>query len=351
MEIFQTGEIIQHNQGAAQTAGPPRILFVFSGMGPQWRGMGHVLWEREPVFRRMLEEIDDRFQALAGFSLVDAMMGATDKDDPGERVWDCRVAQPAQFALQAGLVRLLASHGVEPDICLGHSAGETASAYCSGHLSLDDALAVCWARSELQSERAGNGGLLAVMMDAAKAQAFRDRFPKLEFAAFNARRAISFAGLTEDLAEAERELRRIGVKVRRLEGDIGYHSVDMDPLLEPLRRRLVGVTPRVPAVPLVSSVTARRITGQDPDVMDGPYWLKNVRLPVRFADALDTALNLGVTHFLEIGAKPVLQGAMRDKARERNRDILILPSLEGEKDEHKAVQRVLARIRDGHVRG
>ncbi|WP_413205920.1 acyltransferase domain-containing protein [Rhodospirillum sp. A1_3_36] len=338
-------------------AGPPRILFVFSGMGPQWPGMGRVLWERETVFRQTLEEIDGRLQLLAGFSLIDAMMGPANEDDADKgaeggaavagAAWDCRVAQPAQLALQVGLVRLLASQGVEPDICLGHSAGEIASAYCSGHLSLDDALAVCWARSDLQSARAGNGGLLAVMMDAAEARAFCDRFPKLEVAAFNARRAISLAGLTKDLVEAERELRRTGVKVRRLEGDIGYHSVDMDPLLEPLRARLVGLTPLVPSVPLVSSVTARQITGQDPDVMDGPYWQKNVRLPVHFADALDTALALGGTHFLEIGAKPVLQGAMRDKARERKRDIPILPTLEGEKDAQKAIERVLSWIRRG----
>ncbi len=341
--IAQIGTALETGDGLAgsvRSGGVPRALFVFSGMGAQWSGMGRSLWTAAPVFREALEEIDAVFHPLAGFSLIDAM---TKQNDHSTRR-GCRFAQPANFALQVGLARLLSAYGLDPDICLGHSAGEVAAAHCAGHLSLDQAVSVCWARSELQDQRAGAGRMLVAAISDEDAQALCTEIPGLEIAAFNARRSLTFAGSERALSQAERNLDLRKVPFRRLSGDIAYHSADMDPILPLLQTRLAGLDPSPPVIPLVSSVTAKRVSGRGQDLMGAAYWLKNVRCPVRFHAALDTAFDLGTTHCIELGPRPVLRGAIRKTANDQAREITIIPTLDGDNDEQLAIRKTVSRV-------
>lgn len=327
-------------EGRNRTECAPHVLFVFSGMGPQWAGMGRSLWASEPVFRETLEEIDSAFRALADFSLIEAMTGA----ETPLPLLGCRVAQPLNFAMQAGLVRLLRTYGLDADICLGHSAGEVAAAYCAGHLPLDQAVSVCWARSELQDRRTGGGGMLVAAIGAEEAHALCARVNGLEIAAFNARRSVTFAGPECALSQAESDPGISKVPFRRLPVDIAYHSADMEPILAPLQARLARLDPVPPAVPLVSSVTAKTVSGRGEDRMGAAYWLKNVREPVRFREALETAFGLGATHCVEIGARPVLHGAIAEAAGEQAHEIAVIPALDGGDDMQKSVRDALTRI-------
>lgn len=339
-QIRAAAEIGDGLEGRNRTDGVPRALFVFSGMGPQWSGMGRSLWASEPVFRESLEELDAAFRSLADFPLIDAMMGREDPAPPR----GCRVAQPLNFALQVALVRLLSAYGLDPDICLGHSAGEVAAACCAGHLPLDQAIAVCWARSELQDQRAGGGGMLSAATGVEEARALCGEVPGLEIAAFNGRRSIAFAGPEGALSQAEKNLDLRKVPFRRLPVDIAYHSADMDPILALLRARLEGLDPAAPAIPLVSSVTARLISGDDQDRMGAAYWLKNVREPVRFHEALEAAFDLGATHCIEISPGPVLQGAITQAAHDQSHDIIVIPTLDRDDGEQLAVRKALTRV-------
>lgn len=306
-------------------------------MGPQWPGMGRMLAASEPVFRQTLEEIDALWAPLAGFSLSATLLAGETPDAP----WPCRLAQPAGFAFQCAVVRVLARHGLRPDGCLGHSAGEVAAAFCAGHLSLEDAVRVCWARSRLQDQRAGRGGLLAVRLPQAAVAALQEQVPGLALAALNGPTALTLAGSNAVLAEAQALLRRQGVPWRRLPGEIAYHSADMDPLEAPLRAALAGLAPREPSLLLFSSVTARRVSVEAG--MEAAYWWDNVRQPVRFHEALAAAFALGVRHCLEIGARPVLQGPLREAARAQTQPIVVLPVLDGGPDEAAALHHALAR--------
>jgi acyl transferase domain-containing protein/acyl carrier protein len=326
--------------GKSTADGCPRTLFVFSGMGAQWSGMGRSLWASEPVFREALKELDAAFRSSTDFSPIEAITG---REDP-LRLRGCRVTQPLNFALQVGLVRVLSAHGLDPDICLGHSAGEVAAAHCAGHLSLEQAISVCWARSELQDRHAGEGGMLAAAIGAEEAHALCGRVPGLEIAAFNARRSIAFAGPEHALSRAEADLGSCKVPFRRLPVDIAYHSAGMDPILAPLEARLKGLDPVSPAIPLVSSVTARRVSNETPDRMGAEYWQKNVRDPVRFHEALETAFDLGATHCIEIGPRPILRGAITQTANEQPHQIAVIPTLNGDDDEQLAIRKALTRV-------
>jgi acyl transferase domain-containing protein len=319
---------------------PSRALFVFSGMGTQWSGAGRSLWRSQPVFRQSLEELDAAFRPLAGFSLIDAMIKQAERDDLRRG----RIAQPANFALQVGLVRVLSAYGLDADICLGHSAGEVAAAFCSRHLTLDQAVSVCWARSELQDQRAGGGGLLVAAVSDDEAHALCSQIPGLEIAAFNARRSITFAGAERTLSQAGESLGQRRVAFLRLSADIAYHSADMDPILPMLRMRLAGLAPVSPAIPLVSSVTAKTVSGDGRDRMGAEYWVDNVRGPVRFHEALEAAFDLGATHCIELGPRSTLHGVMRSTADDQARDITIIPTLDGDDDEQRAIRKTLTRV-------
>jgi acyl transferase domain-containing protein/acyl carrier protein len=318
----------------------PRVLYVFSGMGAQWSGMGRSLLVSEAVFREALEELDATFHPLAGFSLIAAI---TKQDDPGA-LRPCRVAQPVNFALQVGLVRVLSAYGLDPDICLGHSAGEVAAACCAGHLTLEQAVSVCWARSELQDQRAGKGGMLVAAIDEEAAHALCGEVPGLEIAAFNARRSITFAGSARVLSQAEGNLGLRKAPFRRLPVDIAFHSADMDPILPLLEARLQGLDPVRPAIPLVSSVTAKCVSGDGQNRMGTAYWLKNVRGSVRFREALETAFNLGTTQCVEIGPRPALRGVIQQTAHDQAQDITVIPVLDGDEDGQLAIRKSLTRV-------
>ena len=140
----------------ADTSAAP-LVFVFTGMGPQWHHMGMELYQTEPVFREFVDQADQVFQEIAGWSILHEMQ----QSESDSRMSETVIAQPANFILQAGLLKLLAHHGIQPDIVVGHSVGEVASAYASGALSLQDSLLVSFHRSRLQATLAGTGSMLA----------------------------------------------------------------------------------------------------------------------------------------------------------------------------------------------
>jgi acyl transferase domain-containing protein len=136
----------------------PMVVFVFSGMGPQWWAMGRQLLAEEPVFRTQVEAVDAHLQAIAGWSVLTELSAPESES----RIQETRIAQPAIFAVQVGLASLWRSWGVEPSAIVGHSVGEAAAAYVSGALPLREAVRVIYHRSRLQQTTAGTGTMLAI---------------------------------------------------------------------------------------------------------------------------------------------------------------------------------------------
>ncbi len=134
------------------------LVFVFTGQGAQWWKMGQELLEREPVFRKTLEEIDTHLRPLAGWSLIEEMT----RSEADSQINRTNIAQPAIFALQVGLAELWKSWGVEPGKVVGHSVGEVAAAYVAGAYTIEDAVRIIYHRSRLQDTTGGHGRMVAV---------------------------------------------------------------------------------------------------------------------------------------------------------------------------------------------
>ena len=148
--------------GPAPAGKRSKVVFVYTGMGPQWWGMGRELLREEPIFRAAMERIDALFRPQAGWSLLDEFA----VDETNSRMTQTLVAQTANFALQAALTDLWRSWGVEPAAVVGHSVGEVAAAYAAGVLSLEDAMRVSFHRARLQATVVGGGKMLAVGLSA-----------------------------------------------------------------------------------------------------------------------------------------------------------------------------------------
>jgi len=131
----------------------PKIVFLFSGQGPQWWGMGRQLLEREPVFREAVKKCDELFSRHADGSLWQELMA----DESQSRIHETHITQPALFALQVGLADLWRSWGIVPAAVIGHSIGEAAAAYTAGVYSLEDAVRIVFHRGRWLHKMAGKG--------------------------------------------------------------------------------------------------------------------------------------------------------------------------------------------------
>jgi acyl transferase domain-containing protein/NAD(P)-dependent dehydrogenase (short-subunit alcohol dehydrogenase family) len=308
---------------AASAPLPPAerpLVFVCSGMGPQRWGMGRQLFAEEPVYRQAIEECDALLRPLAGFSLIDELRG----EEGASRMRETQVAQPAGFALQVALARLLASWGIEPAALVGHSAGEVAAAHLAGALDLEQAVRVIFHRSRLLQRTTGLGRMLAVALghrearDAMNAMNAIHAVEAIEaieaaggvsIAAINSPRAVTLSGDAATLAQVAERLQSQGVFCRMLDVEVPYHSHYLEPLEDELLACLGDLAPRAACRVLASPVTGRPIAGGE---LVASFWWRNVREPVFFAGAIESLHAAGFRLFVELGAHPVLIGSINE---------------------------------------
>ncbi len=329
--------------GARPVHGAPRLAFVYSGMGPQWWGMGQRLYAAEPVFAAMVDRCTALFDRLAGWSLHAAMFA----DEASSRMAETEVAQPANFVLQVALTELLLSWGIRAQAIVGHSAGEPAAAYAAGVLSLEDAVRTIYVRSHLQQTTSGQGRLIALGLsrEAALGQLAALGEPSLSLAAVNSPSAVTVVGDGAAIERLKETLDAQGIFARALRVSVPYHSVFMEPLRAPLLQALATITPRPATLPLYSTVSGQPIAGPE---MDAEYWYRNVRQPVEFLSALTAMADDGIAAFVEVGPHPVLSGSIRELFTLRGQDCDVTPTLNRDNDEPREARRVLAAL---HVLG
>ncbi len=285
---------------------PP--VFVYSGNGAQFVGMSRAALDSDPVYAEHYDDIDGRFQEIAGWSLKEKLT------DPNlaEELPQADVAQALLFADQAALTHALIERGLEPPMVFGHSGGEVAAAYASGALDLDQALVIIHQRSISQASLAGRGAMAALQLPEAESLQAASEFEggHIEVAAVNSPASTTLTGPKEDIEKfirwARRERRWPCLK---LSVNYPYHSQMQDEVEAPLREALAGIRPHATKIPFVSSVTGKVTRGEDLNV---DYWWSNVRQPVRFFDAATTAHELGHRFFLECSPQPVLASYLND---------------------------------------
>lgn len=321
LQQFSTGETVdQLSIDTSDATRASKLVFVYTGMGPQWWAMGRELMKTEPVFLKAIQNCDVLFREQAGWSILEEL----EADESNSRMAKTEVAQPANFVIQVGLTELWRSWGIKPYAVIGHSVGEVASAYVSGSLSLKDAITVSLHRSKWQQSLAGQGSMIAAGLSEQSAIERIGSFPGVSIAAINSPNSVTLSGDSEQIEGLACTLEEQGLFVRRLEVEVAYHSAQMDPIKDQLLDVLKEIEPRKATIPLFSTVVGDRITGEG---MNAAYWWHNVRQPVRFLDGIRSLFAEGCFDFVEIGPHPVLGFSIKEIASEKEANVRLTPSL------------------------
>lgn len=324
-----------------------KVAFVFAGQGPQWWAMGRRLLHDEEDFRRAVEQCDELFSRVAGWSLLDELNAGEDKS----RMAETQVAQPSLFALQIGLAALWRAWGIKPEAVVGHSSGEVAAMYVAGAFSLEDAVRVVFHRSRLMQRATGKGKMAAVALLPEEVAPFLSGYGnRVNVAAHNAPRSCVISGESAALDEVIGALRKQEIQVQELRVDYAFHSRQMwefgDELYESLAgTEAPGIEARQSAIPIFSTLSGTACEGPE---FGSDYWRRQLRETVQFAAAADAMLAAGYNTFVELSPHPVLVGALHECIAEcmgeRRGDCAAMPSLRRKEDDRSVMLKSAARL-------
>ena len=278
------------------------VTFLFSGLGEHYPGMAQGLYETEPAFRAELDRCCEILLPHVGLDLrrllfpndfrpnvetprgaspdLRAMLNRGEQRQQGE-LDRTLYAQPAVFAVEYALAKLLLEWGIRPQSLAGYSLGEYVAACVAGVLSLPDALSLVARRARL-IDGLPAGAMLAVPLAEEDARRLCD--DRLSIAAVNGPCVTVLSGSEDAIAEVEHRLAERSTPARRLPTTHAFHSRMMEPIRDEFERMVREMTLNPPEIPYLSNVTGTWITAAE--ATDPGYWARHMMQTVRFGDAL-----------------------------------------------------------------
>nr|WP_158839871.1 type I polyketide synthase [Saccharothrix deserti] len=318
--------------GVVPTEG--RTAFVFTGQGTQRIGMGRQLHDRFPVFAEAFDAVVAELDVHLDRPLRDVVWG----EDP-ETLDRTGYAQPALFAFEVALYRLLESWGIRPDYLMGHSIGELSAAHVAGVLSLTDAATLVAWRGLLMQELPDSGAMVAVQASEEEVRPLLDGHA--DIAAVNGPQSVVVSGELDVVLALADHFAALGRKTKRLKTSHAFHSPLMEPVLARFGAIAAGLTYHAPDIAVVSNVTGELAAAGD--LTSPEYWRRHVRQAVRFGSGVRWLEGRGVTTFVEIGPDAALS-ALGPDCLTGDRDVAFVPVARRGRGEERELATAVARV-------
>lgn len=297
------GEAADRLRSATPAAGPAAervdgVVMMFPGQGAQHVGMARQLYAQYPAFRAALDRCAQTLLPGLGRDIRELLF-ADDSDRAAiDALNDTAMAQPALFAVELSLARMLIALGVQPQAMIGHSLGEYVAATLSGVMGEADALRLVTERARWMAQMPP-GAMLAVSLPEAGVRDLLAAAPDCELAAVNATDLCVVSGPSAAIDALQQRLQTAGVECRRLQTSHAFHSAMMAPMLAAFEAHLRTVALQPPRIPFISNVTGGWITAEQ--ATDPAYWTRHLRTTVRFNDGIARLLLEGHRCLLEVG--------------------------------------------------
>ena len=296
LDALAAGEMPRQVLTGRSPSQRPPVVFLFTGQGSEYLGMGQTLYQQEPVFRQTWEACRNIIIETGKDDLLAEAWGSDE-----DKLREARLAQPALFALQVSLFRVWMHWGVRPDYVIGHSLGELAAACAAGIFTLEDGMKLALERGRLCQQLAADGAMAAVYCDWDRVcRVLGEDAQALSLAAINRPDLITVSGRTDTVAPLLDRLEAADIRVSRLSTRYAYHSEALDPVLQPFTAVINSLPLHAPTIPMLAACRHNSIA---PDQAD--YWALQLRHTVDFAGALAQLPEQPLV-FVEVGATPHL---------------------------------------------
>lgn len=288
---------------ASAASDKPRTVFMYSGQGSQYYGMGRELYAKNAAFRAAMDECNAIYRDLAGRDMVAELY---DEANRWREMTDIMLSHPAIFSVGYGLTAALADAGIRPQAALGYSLGEYAASVAAGTLSHEHALRAVIGQARLFADEAAAGAMLTVLAPVEHFHGNPDTYRDTAVGSVNFDGNFVVSGAPAAIGETMRRLDAQAIVSLRLPVEFPFHS----PLIAPIRTRFLtlfdGLTIGAPRIDQYSSATAGRLHRVDP----AHYW--NVaREPVDFRAAIAAIAAEGPCRFVDLGPTGTLSGFIK----------------------------------------
>jgi len=279
-------------------SGHSKIVFLYTGSGTQYPGMGRELFLTQSVFRNAIERCNEILTPTWEVSLLDVLYP---KHELETWIHKNPYIQPALFSVQYALTELWKAFGIVPHAVLGHSTGEYAAACSAGVMQMEDALSLLNIQSRLMIPLSGRA--VSVPMSAYRVNLLLEDFKEsLSIASINSENNVTVAGSSKALDSLCALTQDI--KMSPIEIPCAAHSLVMDPILDEFEKVVSKVKLSSPKIEYFSGVLGRQVGNE---VSSPQYWKWHIRKTVQFHQAMEELVMQSSSNvFVEIGPSPTL---------------------------------------------
>ncbi|MBI3136505.1 MAG: SDR family NAD(P)-dependent oxidoreductase [Bacteroidetes bacterium] len=321
LQHYLNGETLNEIKEGRVNENREKVVFVFSGQGPQWWAMGRQLLKDEPLFKSWIEKLDGMLSKHADWSLIEELT----RSEETSRVSETNICQPAIFSIQIALYEMWKARGIHPSAVVGHSIGEVAAGYVSGALTLEQAVLLIFHRSRVQFKATDKGRMLAVGLPYEEAKKLVEgKEHRVSVGAVNGPALVALSGDIDAIEEIATDLNAKDIFHKLLVVNVPFHSHHMEPLKEELLASLGEFKTRATTIPFYSTVQGGIVSGEELTPM---YWFRNVREPVFFTAAIQEQINDGFDTFIELGPHPIHAIGINDLLANSKKKGLVIASL------------------------